>query len=191
MKTLTLALALGFLASLGAVATAQVVPLGTAPPPSSTPTANLIFQAMMATARAASTNPTAAAAAQIPYQHAVQSYNTGDMENARSQAIQAMIEANRQPPVNIPVLQSTIPTTSALRTNPFPIPGASVAQVDANAFVAQARAAVAACQAAKSPNASAAASNLAAAEKDAAAGRYINVTSEARAAVDLCASARR
>jgi hypothetical protein len=181
-------LALVLVASLGAIARAQT--LNVAPPPT-TPTANLIFQAMMATARAASTNPAAAQAAQIPYQHAVQSYNSGDVANARAQAIQALIEANRPQPVTIPVLRSTIPTTSALQTAPFPIAGASVAQIDADAFIAQARGAVAACRAAKSPNSSAAAVNLAAAEKDDAAGRYLNVSSEARAAVDLCAAAQR
>ncbi|HEY4439109.1 MAG TPA: hypothetical protein VGN14_01575 [Candidatus Elarobacter sp.] len=191
MKPLVLAASLALSLALGTIANAQTVPLGTAPPPNQSATANLIFQAMMAQARAASTNPSAAQAAQIPYQHAVQAYNTGDMENARAQAIQAMIEANRAANAPIPVLKSTIPTTSALQTNPFPLAGGTVGHVDADAFVAQARAAVAACRAAKSPNTNAAAANLAAAEKDDVAGRYLNVTSEAKAAVDLCASVRR
>jgi len=61
----------------------------------------------------------------------------------------------------------------------------------ASAVGAQARGAVAACSAAKSPNTAAATTNLAAAQNDAAAGRYMNVRVEARAAVNLCASASR
>jgi hypothetical protein len=57
----------------------------------------------------------------------------------------------------------------------------------ANAFVAQARRAVNVRQAAHSPNTNAAQTNRAAAQQDAAARRYLNVTAEAKAAVDLCA----
>ena len=109
----------------------------------------------------------------------------------RAQAIQALIEANRPQFAPIPIIASTIPATSALQTAPFPLAGASIAQIDADAFVAQARGAVAACRAVRSPNAAAAAENLAAAERDYRAGRYLNVRAEARAAVDLCAGAAR
>jgi hypothetical protein len=186
MKHLVLAITLFAAATAGAVA--QTVPLTTPPQPGANPTASLIFDAMMATARAASTNPAAAQAAALASQHAVQSYNTGDLANARAQAIAALNAANRSQPTPIAELRSTIPQTSALQTAPFPLAGGSVAQIDADAFVAQARGAVAACRAAKSPNAQAAAANLAAAEKDGQAGRYLNVRSEARAAVDLCAA---
>ena len=186
-----LALALACCAALAGTANAQTVPLSTVPPPGSTPTATLIFDAMRATARAASTNPAAAQAAQLSYQHAIQAYNSGDIANARAQAVQALIEANRPQFANVPILQSTIPSTSALQISPFPIAGGSVAQIDADAFVAQARGAVAACRSAHSPNAAAAAQNLASAERDDRAGRYLNVRTEARAAVDLCASAQR
>jgi hypothetical protein len=182
-------LALALIVANGAGAAAQSVPLRTPPQPGSSQTANLIFDAMMAVARSASTNPPASAAAALAYQHAVQSYNLGDDANARAQAIQALIEANRTPGSPIPVLRSTIPQTSALQTSPFPLAGASVAQVDADAFVAQARGAVAACRAVKSPNTAAAAEDLAGAERDDRAGRYLNARVEARAAVDLCAAA--
>ncbi len=164
------------------------LPLNQAPQPGANPTANLIFNAMLATARANATNPQAAASANLSLQHAVQSYNLGDLTGAQSQATQALIDANRQAPTQIPVLQSTIPTTSALQTNPFLIPGGSVAMVDANEFVAQARGAVANCRATHSPNTNIAATNLAAAEQDAQAGKYLNVRTEARTAVDLCAT---
>jgi hypothetical protein len=192
MKTLILALALTLATSTSALA--QIPPLGTplntVPTPGTSQTANLLFDAMMAVAHAASTNPAASQAAGLAYQHALQSYNTGDVTGANAQAISALIQANGAQPTQIPVLKSTIPQTSAVQTAPFPIAGGSVAQVDADAFVAQARGAVNACTAAKSPNTTAAATNLAAAENDAAAGRYMNVRVEARAAVNLCAAAQ-
>ncbi len=192
MKRLVLALVLTLATSTGALA--QTVPLGTpltmVPQPGTSQTANLIFDAMMAVARSASTNPPASQAASLSYQHALQSYNTGDIANANAQAIAALNAANASQAVPTPVLRSTIPQTSAMQTSPFPLPGGSVAQIDADAFVAQARGAVAACRAAKSPNTAAAATNLAAAQTDDQAGRYMNVRVEARAAVNLCASAR-
>ena len=186
MKRLLLTLALAGATTAGAFA--QTVP-PPGPPPGA-PTANLILDAMMATARAASVNPGAAQSASLNTSVAIQRYNAGDVNGARSAAIQALIEANRLPQTNITVLRSTIPQTSYLQTQPFPIAGGSVAAIDANAFVAQARGALAACQARGSPNTSAASQRLAAAERDAKAGRYQDVRTEARAAVDLCASAQ-
>jgi hypothetical protein len=187
MKRLLLTLALAGATTAGAFA--QTVPPGVPPPPGR-PTANLILDAMLATARAASVNPAAAQSASLNTNAAIQRYNMGDVNGARSAAIQALIEANRMPQTQIPVLKSTIPQTSYLQTNPFPIAGGSVAALDANAFVAQARGAVAACQSRSSPNTAAASQQLTAAERDAAAGRYQNVRTEARAAVDLCAAAQ-
>ena len=187
MKRLLLALALTGATTTGAFA--QTVPAGPPPPPGR-PTANLILDAMMATARAASVNPAAAQSASLNTSAAIQRYNMGDVNGARSAAIQALIEANRIPPTNIPVLRSTIPQTSYLQTQPFPIAGGSVAALDANAFVAQARGALQACQSRSSPNTAAASAQLAAAERDAKAGRYQDVRVEARAAVDLCAGAQ-
>ena len=187
MKRLLLALALA--GATTATAFAQDVPAG--PPPSpGRPTANLILDAMLATARAASVNPGAAQSASLNTSAAIQRYNAGDVNGARSAAIQALIDANRLPQTTITVLQSTIPQTSYLQTRPFPIAGGSVAALDANAFVAQARGALTACQARNSPNAGAASQRLAAAERDAKAGRYEDVRVEARAAVDLCAQAQ-
>jgi hypothetical protein len=173
----------------GAGAFAQTVPPGTPPAPGR-PTANLVLDAMMASARAASVNPTAAQSASLNASAAIQRYNMGDFNGARSAAIQALIEANRLPQTPIPVLQSTIPQTSALHTQPFLIPGGGVAAIDANAFVAQARGAVAACAQRNSPNATAATQHLNAAIGDEKAGRYQGVGVEARAAVDLCAAAQ-
>jgi hypothetical protein len=188
MKRLLLTLLLAGATCTAALAQ-STVPIGTPPAPG-TPTTNLILDAMLATARAASINPTAAKTASLNASAALQRYNMGDFNGARSAAIQALIDANRIPPTSIPVLQSTIPQTGALRFAPFPIAGGSVAAIDAEAFVAQARGAVAACRARNSPNSVPAAQKLAAAEHDAQVGRYQTVRVEARDAVDLCAAAQ-
>ena len=184
-----LLLVLALTVATAAAASAQVVPAGTPPAPGR-PTANLVLDAMLASARAASVNPSAAQSASLNASAAVQRYNMGDYNGARAAAIQALIEANRLPQTPIPVLRSTIPQSSALQTQPFLIPGGSIAAVDANAFVAQARGAVAACQARNPANATAAAQHLNAALADEKAGRYPAVRTEARAAVDLCATAQ-
>lgn len=188
MKRLLLTLALVALTH-AATAVAQTVPLNKPPAPG-TPTANLVLDAMLATARAASVNPSAAQSAQLNTNAAIQRYNVGDIAGARAAAIQALIEANRLPQTEIPVLRSTIPQTSYLQTGPFPIAGGSVAALDANAFLAQARGAVAACAQQHSPNTGAATQHLNNAAADEKAGRYQAVRVEAKAAVDLCAGAQ-
>jgi len=187
MSRLLLSLALA--AAMSGTALAQTVPIGTPPPPGR-PTANLVLDAMMATARAAAVNPSAAASAQFNTSVAIQRYNMHDYNGARSAAIQALIDANRLPQTEIPVLRSTIPQTSYLQTQPFPIAGGSVAALDASAFVAQARGAVAACAEQRSPNTGAATQHLNNAVGDEKAGKYQDVRTEAKAAVDLCAAAQ-
>ncbi len=189
MKRLVLSLLLTLAVTSAAFAQATV-PIGTPPAPGR-PTANLVLDAMMATARAAAINPSAAAAASLNTSAAVQRYNMGDLPGARAAAIQAMIEASRTPPTANPVLRSTIPQTSYLQTQPFPIAGGSVAAIDAHAFIAQARGAVAACASHNSANTAAATQQLAAAQRDEQAGRYVAVVTDARAAVDLCAADQR
>ena len=187
MKRLLLSLAMA--AAMGGSALAQAVPVGTPPAPGR-PTANLVLDAMLATARAAAVNPSAAQSAQLNTSAAIQRYNMRDFNGARSAAIQALIDANRLPQTDIPVLRSTIPQTSYLQTTPFPIAGGSVAALDANAFVAQARGAVAACAEQRSPNTGAATQHLTNATNDEKAGQFQAVRAEAKAAVDLCAAAQ-
>ncbi|HEY0615405.1 MAG TPA: hypothetical protein VGC96_12215 [Candidatus Elarobacter sp.] len=177
-------------AALTASAAAQTVPPPNMPPAPGTPTANLVLDAMLATARAASINPGAAQSAQLNSNAAIQRYNMGDVNGARAAAIQALIEANRLPQTSNPVLQSTIPQTSYLKTQPFPIAGGSVAAIDAEAFVAQARGAVFACTQVHSQSTGAATQHLNNAVGDEKAGRYQQARTEARTAVDLCAAAQ-
>ena len=190
MNRLLLALTLTLAMTSAALAQATT-PIGTPPPPGR-PTANLVLDAMMATARAVATNPTAAQAASLNTSAAFERYNMGDLNGARAAAIQALIEASRvQPGTTIPILRSTIPQTSALQTQPFPLAGGSVGAIDANAFIAQARGAVAACASRNSANTAAATQHLTNAQRDEQSGKYLDVTTEARAAVDLCAAAQR
>ena len=185
-----LASALALALALATDASAQVTgPLPNPPQPGANQTSNLIFDAMLAVARAAVSNPQAAQNATFSYTQAVNSYNTGDMNRARTAAIQAIIDANKQQPHPIPTLQPFTPTT-AYQTGPFPLPGGSIAQIDADAFVAQARGAVDACMQVHSPNTGAAQQRLAVAEREDKAGRYQDVRIDAKAAVDLCAAAR-
>ena len=179
-----------FLIALVLAGATTTTALGQTAPPPGQPTANLILDAMLATARAAAVNPDAAQSASLNTSVAIQRYNAGDFNGARSAAIQALIDANHVPQTTITVLRSTIPQTSYLQTQPFPIAGGSVAAIDANAFVAQARGALTACRSRNSPNTATASQRLAAAERDAKAGRYQDVRVEARAAVDLCAQAQ-
>jgi hypothetical protein len=189
MKRVVLSLLLA-LATTGSALAQATVPIGT-PPAAGRPTANLVLDAMMATARAAAINPAAAQAASLNASAAIQRYNMGDLPGARAAAIQAMIEASRTPPTANPILRSTIPQTSYLQTQPFPIAGGSVAAIDANAFIAQARGAVAACASRNSANTAAATQQLAAAQREVQAGHYLAVVTDARAAVDLCAASQR
>ncbi len=184
-------LALALALALGADASAQVTgPLPNPPQPGANQTSNLIFDAMMAVARAAATNPQGAQSAAMSYTQAVNSYNMGDVNRARTAAIQALMSANQpQHPTAIATIQPFTPTT-AYQSNPFPLAGGSVAQVDADAFVAQARGAVQACVATRAPTTALAQQRLAAAEREDKAGRYQDVRVDAKAAVDLCAAAR-
>jgi hypothetical protein len=186
-----LALALALAATLGVDASAQVTgPLPKPPQPGANQTSNLIFDAMMAVARANATNPQAAQSAALSYTQAVNSYNTGDINRARTAAIQALMNANQpQQATAITVIPPFTPTT-AYQISPFPLAGASIAQVDADAFVAQARGAVNACTQAHAPTTQLAQQRLAAAEREDKAGRYQDVRVDAKAAVDLCAAAR-
>jgi hypothetical protein len=98
-----------------------------------------------------------------------------------------MFSATRFEPQPLAVL-TPLPAASygANVARPFPIAG-SVGQIDADAFVAQARGAVANCVAAHAPNTAQAQEQLAAAERSAKAANFTAARAAAKAAVDLCA----
>jgi hypothetical protein len=168
-------------------ASAQTLPIGAhvpQPPVGANSTANLLFTAMMSVARAAASNPQAASAAALNYSIALQRYGSGDLNGAQSSAIRAMIEANTPQQTAIPTI---VPLVPGEHPRVFAYPASSFAQIDADAFVAQARGAVAACTTAHHPQAKRAATLLDAAQHDDEMGQLFNAKVDAKSAIDLCA----
>lgn len=190
-------LAVALAAGTAAGASAQVVgPVPNAPPPGINQTATLLFNAQLAVSRAAAQTAQDALAAQnaqaasLAYQQAIQRYRAGDVAGARTAAIQALLYADRSTlPQPIPTLQPPAPGYAPPAG--LLLLGGNVGQIDAAAFVAQARGAVAACVAAHDPRAATAAAKLGAAERAQRAGNWNAARAAAHDAVDLCASARR
>jgi hypothetical protein len=187
------ALALALILACAGTAAAQVTGPLPAPPPQTNQTAILLFNTMMAVSRAASQNAQNAQAAAINYQQAIQRYRVGDYAGARAAAVQAMMNADRVAPQPMATLQPLPPTIYAQKPTTIFEPGliGNVAQIDAQAFVGQARGAVAACVNAHDPNANAAEAQLAAAQRAEQTGNYNAARAAARNAVNLCAAAQR
>ena len=220
MKRFLLTLAL--VAMTGTAASAQVTGPLARPPAQTGSTSRLLFNAMLATAKAAASNPAAAQAARINYQAAIEQYHTGNYAAARASAIAALNAAGAgtaaaatpaQPmkPYTAPYFPQSVyapGATEAAGTGPQPsrvqpmqpytapyvpqsvsVPG-TIASINADAFIAEARSSVNACIAAKSPAAPLAQQRLATAERDNAAGQYGKVVASAQSIVDLCAAAQ-
>jgi hypothetical protein len=124
------------------VAGAQTLP---APPPPGGPTSTAIFDAMLAVARAASSNPGAAQSAAFSYQAAIQQYNAGDLNRARMSAIAAIGAAMPAPPLPAP---SIVPPSIPQQTY-YPMPLLVAAdQADAEGYLGLARRSMSSCGAA-------------------------------------------
>src|ERR1700761_9345116 len=96
MKLLSLsAVALALATTLAGSASAQV--LSSPPPTAGGPTANAIFDAMLAIARAATSNPSGAQAATFSYQAAIQQFNAHDFDRSRASAMTAIMQAGAPP----------------------------------------------------------------------------------------------
>jgi hypothetical protein len=171
-------------------ATAQTPPGARAPVPlpGTTMTSTLLFNAMLAVARAAATNPQAASGAALEYSVALQRYGSGDFNGAQSSAIRAMIQADTPQTTTIPTIAPLVPGEHP-RVDTYP--ANSLAEIDADAFVAEARGAVAACTAHHAPVAGRAAALLADAQRENDAGRWFNAKVDAHSAIDLCATSAR
>ena len=127
--------------STGASAQVTSLPLA-APPPAGNAAASSIFDAMLAIARAAGSNPAAAQQATFSYNAAIQQYNAGDLARSRMSALQAISQT------------STIPMAQATAMPAAPIPQPTYAsmpnvlganQADAEGYVALARRALTLC----------------------------------------------
>lgn len=170
------------LALAAAIFVAQVVPAVPNAPLPVNGTQQLIFQAQMAIAESVRGNPQAAIAATIPYRQAMMRFENGDDLGARSFALQAIREAQAgMQPAVIPTLAPFAPRTPQMPL----IAGASIARIDAGAFLAQARFALDGCTAATAP------AHFAAAQRAYTLGANQKASGEARTVVDLCASAHR
>lgn len=129
--------------ALSAGASAQVVtglPLAP-PPPAGNMAASTIFDAMLAIARTAASNPAAAQQATFSYAAAIQQYNAGDLSRSRMSALQAIMQTNAAPQPQPTLYAPPIPLATYV---PMPnVLGAN--QADAEGYVALARRAMASC----------------------------------------------
>ena len=115
-----------------------------APPPPGGPTASTIFDAMLAIARAAQTNPAAAQTATFSYNAAIQQYNIHDFERARMSALTAIGQA-----ATVPLPAPSLVPPSIPQPVYYQMPLLSTAnQADAESYVALARRAMMTCGAA-------------------------------------------
>src|ERR1700722_1261795 len=130
-------------AALTLVNVASAAPLPTPPPPAG-PTSTTIFDAMLAVARAASSNPTAAQSAAFSYQAAIQQYNIGDFDRARQSAIAAMGAAMPAPLPAPSIVPPAIPQQTYYQ---MPLLVAAD-QADAEGYLALARRSMMGCGAA-------------------------------------------
>jgi hypothetical protein len=124
------------------VAGAQTLP---APPPPGGVASTTIFDAMLAVARAQSSNPGGAQSAASSYQAAIAQYNAGDYDRARMSAIAALGAAMPQPPLPAPsVVAPAIPQQEYYQMPLLIGPN----QADAESYLALARRSMLVCGAA-------------------------------------------
>jgi hypothetical protein len=155
------------------------------PPPSGTPTASTILDALLAIQRAAATNPTAARNATFSYNAAVQQYNAREFGRARASAVQAIGEAGAPPALAAPLP----PEGPAIPRSAFPGPRYDVipdelpaTPANAAKYVGLAHRALATCAAAKT-----AAKEYAGAVSALSAKHYRHAMAASRNIVDDCA----
>jgi hypothetical protein len=171
--------------STGASAQVTSLPLP-APPPSGNATASTIFDAMLAIARAAGSNPAAAQQATFSYNAAIQQYNAGDFARSRMSALQAISATS-----TVPMAQAT-----AMPAAPIPQPvyaampnvlGAN--QADAESYVALARRALTLCGTPGAPAPDAVMQQYTVAVDDLVAQKLVAARLASQNVIDQCATA--
>jgi hypothetical protein len=164
------------------VAAAQTLPT---PPPPGGPTSSAIFDAMLAVARAASSNPAAAQSAAFSYQAAIQQYNVGDYDRARMSAIAAIGAAMPAPPLPAPsIVAPSIPQPVYYQ---MPLLVASD-QADAEGYLGLARRSMITCGTA-GPNPAQVQQQYAAAAAALDAKNYGASVTASQVVINYCASA--
>ena len=157
------------------------------PPVATNPTANVLFDAMLAISRANTTNPSGAAAATLNYNAGVQQYGNGNLDAARASAMQAIFQTAR-PPATMPMTppQVTIPQ---MPITPMPYI-TNVPQADAEEFLALSRRALLACTSQNSPNTTQATQMYTQAVHENLANKYQAVRRDSQTIIDECAPAQ-
>jgi len=180
---LALALTLGL--ATGARAQVPSLPLP-APPAGAGATSGTLFDAMLAIARAVTTNPRAAETATFSYNAAIQQYAIGDYSRSQQSALQALIEAAPRSLPQPPIITPSLPQAAYV-----PIPHlASTEQADAESFVGLARRALMiSCGATAAAAPAGPLQHYEAASKALLARDYAAARTEAQATVDGCAAA--
>jgi hypothetical protein len=172
-------------AALTLVNTASAAGPLPAPPPVGGPASSAIFDAMLAIARAAASNPGAAQTATFSYTAAIQQYNARDFERARMSALTAISQT-----AAVPLPQPSIWAPPIPQPSYYAMPLVrSANQADAESYVALARRAIVLCGAPNAAPPAAVQTQYAAAVDDLLAKNYGAARTSSQAVVDQCAAA--
>jgi hypothetical protein len=155
------------------------------PPPAGGPASTEIFEAMLAIARAATSNPGAAQNATFSYDAAIQQYNAHDFERARMSALTAISQTAAVPLPQPSIIAPAIPQPSYV---PMRLVN-NAGQADAEGYVALARRALMTCGAPSASPAPATQAQYAAAVNAILAMKYGAAKSGSQAVVDQCGQA--
>jgi hypothetical protein len=178
-------LAAALAVTTGASAQVTSLPLP-APPAAGNAAASSIFDAMLAIARAAGSNPAAAQQATFSYNAAIQQYNAGDLARSRMSALQAISATS-----TIPAAQATaMPPPPIPQPNYVPMPNVlSANQADAEAWVALARRSLSLCGAPRATAPDAAMQQYTASVADLTTQKLAAAKAASQAVIDQCATA--
>jgi hypothetical protein len=154
------------------------------PPPPGGPASSTIFDAMLAIARATTTNPAAAQQATFSYQAAIQQNNIGDFDRARMSALSAI---GQTMPVPLPAPSVMAPSIPQPFYYQMPLLHGAT-QADAESFVALARRATMTCGAPGTLPAGIQQQNDAA-DTALNAHKYDTARAAAQSVIDQCAAA--
>jgi hypothetical protein len=173
--------------TLGAGASAQVTSLPLpAPPVAGNAASSTIFDAMLAIARAARSNPAAAQQATFQYNAAIQQYNAGDLARARMSALQAIMVSGGPPAAQATSIPAPPIPQPVYVTMPNVL-GAN--EADAEAYVALARRALTVCGAPGVAAPAAAQRAYAASVNAVVAQKFGAARDAAQQTIDQCAAA--
>jgi hypothetical protein len=159
-------------------------PLAT-PPAGGSPASSSIFDAMLAIARAAASNPAAAQNATFSYNAAIQQYNAHDFERSRMSALQAISQT-----AAVPLPQPTLMAPAIPPPSFYPMPLVQNAnQADAEGYVALARRSTLTCGGPDATPAPAVAAQYTTALNAILAKQYGTATRSSQVVIDQCAAA--